>query len=158
MTDRAELLTYAEQVLDGRVSLGARGPRTAALLARRAFEDWLDEVSATWCFLSDQALRASWTPHLSRLLRRDASAGAIFAETVFQQVLTRTFAAGIQFRGIDLESATRFVEYAVQDFVDGVEFLLPADQWRRHLDDWVAAVVGTAIQPGLEECGGELGE
>ena len=48
MTDRAELLSYAEQVLDGRVSLGARGPRTAALLARRAFEDWLDEVSATW--------------------------------------------------------------------------------------------------------------
>jgi hypothetical protein len=48
MTDRAELLTYAEQVLDGRVSLGARGPRTAALLARRAFEDWLDEVSASW--------------------------------------------------------------------------------------------------------------
>jgi hypothetical protein len=46
MTDQAELLTYAEQVLDGTVSLGARGPRTAALLARRAFEDWLDELSA----------------------------------------------------------------------------------------------------------------
>jgi hypothetical protein len=49
MTNRAELLTYAEQVLDGAVSLGARGPRTAALLARRAFEDWLDEISASWC-------------------------------------------------------------------------------------------------------------
>jgi hypothetical protein len=48
MTDRAELLGYAEQVLDGTVSLGVRGPRTAALLARRAFEDWLDEVSASW--------------------------------------------------------------------------------------------------------------
>ena len=48
MTDRAELLTYAEQVLDGTVNLGARGPRTAALLARRAFEDWLDETSASW--------------------------------------------------------------------------------------------------------------
>ena len=48
MTDRAELLGYAEQVLDGTVSLGARGPRTAALLARRAFEDWLDELSASW--------------------------------------------------------------------------------------------------------------
>lgn len=48
MSGRAELLTYAEQVLDGTVELGARGPRTAALLARRAFEDWLDEVSATW--------------------------------------------------------------------------------------------------------------
>ena len=48
MTDRAELLTYAEQVLDGTVSLGARGPRTAALLARWAFEDWLDEFSASW--------------------------------------------------------------------------------------------------------------
>jgi hypothetical protein len=48
MTDRAELLGYAEKVLDGTVSLGARGPRTAALLARRAFEDWLDEISAPW--------------------------------------------------------------------------------------------------------------
>jgi hypothetical protein len=48
MTDRTELLGYAEQVLDGTVSLGARGPRTAALLARRAFEDWLDELSASW--------------------------------------------------------------------------------------------------------------
>jgi hypothetical protein len=48
MTDRAELLGYAEQVLDGTVSLRARGPRTAALLARQAFEDWLDEVSASW--------------------------------------------------------------------------------------------------------------
>jgi len=48
MTDRAELLTYAEQLLDGTVNLGARGPRTAALLARRAFEEWLDEISASW--------------------------------------------------------------------------------------------------------------
>jgi hypothetical protein len=48
MTHRTELLEYAEQVLDGTVSLGARGPRTAALLARRAFEDWLDELSASW--------------------------------------------------------------------------------------------------------------
>jgi hypothetical protein len=48
MTRRAELLSYAEQVLDGTVSLGARGSRTAALLARWAFEDWLDEVSASW--------------------------------------------------------------------------------------------------------------
>jgi hypothetical protein len=48
MTDRTELLGYAEQVLDGTVTLGARGPRTAALLARRAFEDWLDELSAPW--------------------------------------------------------------------------------------------------------------
>ena len=48
MIDRAELLGYADQVLDGTVSVGVRGPRTAALLARRAFEDWLDEVSASW--------------------------------------------------------------------------------------------------------------
>ena len=48
MTDRVELLGYAEQVLDGKVSLGGRGPRTAALLARRAFEDWLDEQSSSW--------------------------------------------------------------------------------------------------------------
>ncbi|MCW2686283.1 MAG: hypothetical protein JWR37_1173 [Mycobacterium sp.] len=48
MTDRAELLGYADQVLDGAYGLGARSPRTAALLARRAFEDWLDELSVSW--------------------------------------------------------------------------------------------------------------
>jgi hypothetical protein len=48
VSDRAELLGYAEQVLNGTISLGARGPRTAALLARQAFEDWLDELSASW--------------------------------------------------------------------------------------------------------------
>lgn len=48
MTDRADLLDYAEQVLDGKVVLGSRGPRTAALLARCALEDWLDDKSAAW--------------------------------------------------------------------------------------------------------------
>ena len=48
MTDRAALLDYADQLLDGTVTLGLRGPRTAALLARRAFEDWLDEFCASW--------------------------------------------------------------------------------------------------------------
>lgn len=48
MTDRAALLDYACDILDGRVALGLRGTRTAALLARRAFEDWLDEQSASW--------------------------------------------------------------------------------------------------------------
>ena len=48
MTDRAALLDHADDVLDGTVALGARGPRVAALLARRAFEDWLDERSP-WC-------------------------------------------------------------------------------------------------------------
>jgi hypothetical protein len=47
MTDRAALLDCADEVLDGEVALGARGPRTAAVLARLAFEDWLNEVS-TW--------------------------------------------------------------------------------------------------------------
>jgi hypothetical protein len=46
--DRAGLLDYAEQVLDGQVALGSSGPRTAALLARCAFEEWLDEQSAAW--------------------------------------------------------------------------------------------------------------
>lgn len=48
MTDRAALLDYAADILDDKVALGARGTRTAALLARRAFEDWLDEQSSTW--------------------------------------------------------------------------------------------------------------
>jgi hypothetical protein len=45
VTDRAALLDYAEDLLDGTVTLGVCGPRVAALLARRAFEDWLDERS-----------------------------------------------------------------------------------------------------------------
>lgn len=48
MTDRAALLAHAEDILNGKVALGASGPRTAALLARCAFEDWLDEQSAAW--------------------------------------------------------------------------------------------------------------
>ncbi len=48
MTDRAALLDYADELLDGSIALGARGTRTAALLARCALEDWLNEQSATW--------------------------------------------------------------------------------------------------------------
>ena len=48
MTDSASLLDYAEQVLDEKVALGSSGPRTAALLARCALEEWLDAKSAAW--------------------------------------------------------------------------------------------------------------
>jgi hypothetical protein len=48
MTDRKSLLDYADQLLDGAFGLGARGPRTAALLARSALEDWLAEQSVPW--------------------------------------------------------------------------------------------------------------
>lgn len=43
MTGRATLLEHADQILDGRVALGSRSTRVAALLARGAFEEWLDE-------------------------------------------------------------------------------------------------------------------
>lgn len=52
MTGRAALLDYADEVLDGKVALGVRAPRTAALLARLALEDWLNEQSASWCAAS----------------------------------------------------------------------------------------------------------
>lgn len=42
MTGRAALLDYADQILDGTVELGSRSTRVAALLARSAFEEWLD--------------------------------------------------------------------------------------------------------------------
>jgi hypothetical protein len=48
MTSSPGLLDYAEQVLDGTVALGASGPRTAALLARCALEEWIDTQSASW--------------------------------------------------------------------------------------------------------------
>jgi hypothetical protein len=46
MTERAALLDYADRLLDGSVALGARATRVAALLARSAFEDWLDQQCA----------------------------------------------------------------------------------------------------------------
>lgn len=49
MTGRTELLNYADEVLDGVIPLGPRAARTAALLARLALEDWLNEQSASWC-------------------------------------------------------------------------------------------------------------
>lgn len=49
MTDRLELLTFADGLLDGTIRLGSRSARTAALLARCAFEDWLNEQCSTWC-------------------------------------------------------------------------------------------------------------
>lgn len=52
MIGRAKLLDYADDVLDGRIALGPRAARTAALLARLALEDWLNEQSAPWCAAS----------------------------------------------------------------------------------------------------------
>ena len=52
MIGRTELLNYADDVLDGRIALGPRSARTAALLARLALEDWLNEQSASWCAAS----------------------------------------------------------------------------------------------------------
>lgn len=48
MNAPSHLLDYADQVLDGTVALGARSARTAALLGRCAFEQWLDQQSAPW--------------------------------------------------------------------------------------------------------------
>jgi hypothetical protein len=48
MTVPGQLLDYADQVLDGTIGLGARSARTAALLTRCAFEDWLDDMSTSW--------------------------------------------------------------------------------------------------------------
>ena len=48
MSERVAFLDYADRLLDGEFGLGARGPRTAALLARSVLEEWLDEQSASW--------------------------------------------------------------------------------------------------------------
>lgn len=48
MIERTALLGYADKVLDGTIALGPRAARTAALLARLALEDWLNEASASW--------------------------------------------------------------------------------------------------------------
>ena len=41
-------LDYADRLLDGEFGLGARGPRTAALLARAVLEEWIDDQSEPW--------------------------------------------------------------------------------------------------------------
>ena len=46
MTERAALLDHADRLLDGSISLGANATRVAAVLARSAFEDWLDQQCA----------------------------------------------------------------------------------------------------------------
>jgi hypothetical protein len=48
MNDRTAVLDEADRLLEGEYGLGGRGPRIAALLARSALEDWLDEQSASW--------------------------------------------------------------------------------------------------------------
>lgn len=48
MSAHTDLLDLADDVLDGSIELGSRSARTAALLARRAFEDWLADQSASW--------------------------------------------------------------------------------------------------------------
>jgi hypothetical protein len=54
MTGRVALLNYADEVLDGLIALGPRSSRTAALLARLALEDWLNEQSASWSAASEK--------------------------------------------------------------------------------------------------------
>ncbi|GFG63821.1 hypothetical protein MKUB_13110 [Mycobacterium kubicae] len=48
MNDRTAALDHADRLLEGEYGLGGRGPLIAALLARSALEDWLDEQSASW--------------------------------------------------------------------------------------------------------------
>jgi hypothetical protein len=60
MSDRAALLDYADWILDGTVALGARSARVAALLARSAFEDWLDEQNP-WAVTAVTAARRPTT-------------------------------------------------------------------------------------------------
>lgn len=43
------LLVLAEQILDGTVDLGSRGPRVASVMTRSAFEDWTTWMTALWC-------------------------------------------------------------------------------------------------------------
>jgi hypothetical protein len=68
MSDRGALLDHAEQILDGTVALGARSARVAALLARSAFEDWLDEQNP-WAVTSPS--RPTTASKLVALCTRD---------------------------------------------------------------------------------------
>ncbi len=70
MSDRAALLDYADQILDGTVALGGRSARVAALLARSAFEDWLDEQNP-WAVTA--AKRPTTASKLVALSTRDDS-------------------------------------------------------------------------------------
>lgn len=69
------LLDHADDILEGRVALGVRGARTAAVLARCAFEAWLDAQSAPWA--DDQAMRPTTQ---SKLVVLSALRGIEFGE------------------------------------------------------------------------------
>jgi hypothetical protein len=109
MTERAELLAYAEQVLDGTLQLGTRGPRTAALLARCAFEDWLDETSASWStqVSSDRAPTTS-----SKLVALGALRGMEVGERAKQVWHGLSFA--VHRHAYELQPSTAEVRHLVQ--------------------------------------------
>jgi hypothetical protein len=71
MSDRGALLDYADQLIDGSLELGARSTRVAAVLARSAFEDWLDE-QCPWA--ATAATRPSTSAKLAVLDALDDSA------------------------------------------------------------------------------------
>src|SRR5690606_15542056 len=53
------------------------------------------------------------------------------------------------------EARPRLLQHISQDPADLLELLRPGDQRRRELDDRVAAVVGAAVETGLEQGRGE---
>src|SRR6185312_16006318 len=57
----------------------------------------------------------------------------------------------VSMRSVADDSVPRLGEHLAQDAVDDLELLAVRDEWRRELDDGVAAVVRTADQPVLEE-------
>jgi len=75
MNGRAALLDRADEVLDGTIPLGPRAARTAALLARLALEDWLDEQSASWASQSE-----TWPTNNSKLVVLGRNQGAEVGE------------------------------------------------------------------------------
>jgi hypothetical protein len=75
MNDRKLVLDYADGLLEGEYRLGGRGPRIAALLARSALEDWLDEQSESW---TKQAYGFPTTR--SKLVALGALRGAVLGE------------------------------------------------------------------------------
>lgn len=71
---RARLLEAAGQVLDGTVPLGHRSARIAAVLTRAAFEDWLDQMSASWSSTAGRGPTTASKLVVLRAFRGDAVA------------------------------------------------------------------------------------
>lgn len=108
MTERAALVRYADDVLDGTVALGSRAARTAALLARLALEDWIDEQSASWA-----AVAGKWPTMNSKLVVLERHRGAELGQRARR--IWQALSLALHHHAYELQPSPAEVRHLVQE-------------------------------------------